>query len=374
MAPLRGSRYLCLPGRTGVRKPLKPQVSKRHFLSTRDWSVPELDELLVRALRIKHGRERPDFRGKTMALLFFNPSLRTRVSFEAGLNRFGGHATTVQPGRDAYVFEHREGAVMDGPTQEHVKEVAPVLSRYVQAIGIRKSDLVTTAATTAAVTGAWKELRGDDFLRAFARHASVPVVNLESNFEHPCQELADRLTLKEKLGDPRGKKYVLTWAWHPKSLPLATPHSQLLSAAGMGMKVVHLRPPGYDLDEEVVATARARAAESGGSVEVTDDVEGAYRGAHAVCAKSYGSTAYYGRFDQEKRDKEPLRARWIVDAEKMGRTDDAIFMHCLPIRRNVKATDAVLDGPRSVVVDQAENRMWAQVAVLARLFEEWRMS
>ena len=353
---------------------MKPQVSKRHFLSTRDWSVPELDELLVRALRIKHGRERPDFRGKTMALLFFNPSLRTRVSFEAGLNRFGGHATTVQPGRDAYVFEHREGAVMDGPTQEHVKEVAPVLSRYVQAIGIRKSDLVTTAATTAAVTGAWKELRGDDFLRAFARHASVPVVNLESNFEHPCQELADRLTLKEKLGDPRGKKYVLTWAWHPKSLPLATPHSQLLSAASMGMKVVHLRPPGYDLDEEVVATARARAAESGGSVEVTDDVEAAYRGAHAVCAKSYGSTAYYGRFDQEKRDKEPLRARWIVDADKMGRTDDAIFMHCLPIRRNVKATDAVLDGPRSVVVDQAENRMWAQVAVLARLFEEWRMS
>jgi len=244
----------------------------------------------------------------------------------------------------------------------------------VQAIGIRKSDLVTTAATTAPVTGAWKELRGDDFLRAFARHASVPVVNLESNFEHPCQELADRLTLKEKLGDPRGKKYVLTWAWHPKSLPLATPHSQLLSAASMGMKVVHLRPPGYDLDEEVVATARARAAESGGSVEVTDDVEAAYRGAHAVCAKSYGSTAYYGRFDQEKRDKEPLRARWIVDADKMGRTDDAIFMHCLPIRRNVKATDAVLDGPRSVVVDQAENRMWAQVAVLARLFEEWRMS
>ena len=128
------------------------------------------------------------------------------------------------------------------------------------------------------------------------------------------------------------------------------------------MKVVHLRPPGYDLDEEVVATARARAAESGGSVEITDDVDAAYRGAHAVCAKSYGSTAYYGRFDEEKRDKEKLRGRWIVDAEKMGRTDDAIFMHCLPIRRNVKATDAVLDGPRSVVVDQAENRMWAQLA------------
>jgi N-acetylornithine carbamoyltransferase len=346
----------------------------RHFLSTRDWSLPELDELLARALRIKHGRERPDFRGKAMALLFFNPSLRTRVSFEAGLLRFGGHALPIQPGKDAYVFEHRDGAVMDGATQEHVREVAPVLSRYVHAVGIRKSDLITTAAATAPVTGSWKELRGDDFLHAFARHATVPVVNLESNFEHPCQELADRMTLKEKLGDPRGKKYVLTWAYHPKSLPLATPHSELLSAAGMGMRVVHLRPPGYDLDEQVVATARARAAECGGSVEVTDDVEAAYRGAHAVCAKSYGGIAYYGRFDDERRDKEKLRARWIVDADKMGRTDDAIFLHCLPIRRNVKATDAVLDGPRSVVVDQAENRMWSQVALLAHLFEEWRMS
>jgi N-acetylornithine carbamoyltransferase len=369
MASPGGRRYHITPADSGKRKSLN-----RHFLSTREWSLAELDELLARALRVKHGRERPDFRGKVMALLFFNPSLRTRVSFESGLMRFGGHATTVQPGRDAYVFEHRDGVVMDGVTQEHVREVAPVLSRYVHAIGIRKSDLITTAATTADVTGAWKDVRGDDFLRAFARHATVPVVNMESNFEHPCQELADRMTLREKLGEPRGKKYVLTWAWHPKSLPLATPHSELLSAAGMGMKVVHLRPPGYDLDDEVVADARARAEKTGGSLEITDDVEAAYRGAHAVCAKSYGSTAYYGRFDQEKRDKEKLRGRWIVDADKMGLTDDAIFMHCLPIRRNVKATDAVLDGPRSVVVDQAENRMWAQTALLARLFEEWRMS
>jgi N-acetylornithine carbamoyltransferase len=369
MAPTSGRRYHLRPARSGERKTVK-----RHFLSTRDWSLAELDELLARALRIKHGRERPDFRGKLMALLFFNPSLRTRVSFEAGLTRFGGHATSVQPGRDAYVFEHRDGVVMDGETQEHVREVAPVLSRYAHAVGIRRSDLITTAATTAAVTASWKEVRGDDFLGAFARHATVPVVNLESNCEHPCQELADRMTLREKLGDPRGRKYVLTWAWHPKSLPLATPHSQLLSAAGLGMRVVHLRPPGYDLDEDVVAEARARAERSGGSLEVTDDVEGAYRGAHAICAKSYGAISYYGRFDQERKEKEKLRGRWIVDADKMGLTDDAIFMHCLPIRRNVKATDAVLDGPRSVVVDQAENRMWAQAALLAHLFEEWRMS
>lgn len=345
---------------------------KRHFLTTLDRTLPELRELLERARRIKSGAAKPDFRGKAMALLFFNASVRTRVSFESGLARFGGHPIHVQPGKETYVFEHRDGVVMDGPTQEHVREVAPVLSRYVDCIGIRKSDLITTGATTAEVTGSWNELRGDDFLKAFAKHATVPVVNMESNFEHPCQELADRLTLAEKLGDPRGKKYVLTWAWHPKSLPLATPHSQLLSAAALGMRVVHLRPPGYDLDPEVVAVARQRAEASGGSLEITDDVDAAYAGAHAVCAKSYGGIGWYGRFDDERRDKAALRPRWIVDADKMGRTADAIFMHCLPIRRNVKATDGVLDGSRSVVVDQAENRLWAQVALLEQLFEEWR--
>jgi len=345
---------------------------KRHFLSTLDWSLDELDDLLARALRIKRGESTPDFRGKVMALLFFNASMRTRVSFEAGLARFGGHALYVQPSRDTYVFEHREGVVMDGPTQEHVKEAAPVLARYVHAVGIRKSDLVTPAATTAEVSGTWKELRADDFMRTYARHSPAPVINLESNYEHPCQELADRMTLREKLGETRGKKYVLTWTWHPKSLPLATPHSQLLSASGLGMNVVHLRPEGYDLDPDVVATAKKRAEATGGSLEITDDIEAAYAGAHAVCAKSYGSIKSWGHFEKERKDKEPLRPRWIVDSDKMGRTDDAIFMHCLPIRRNVKATDAVLDGERSVVVDQAENRMWAQVALLERLFQEFQ--
>jgi N-acetylornithine carbamoyltransferase len=348
---------------------------RRHFLSTIEWELGELAELDARARSVKRGQRRPDFRGKAMALLFFNASMRTRVSFEAGLARYGGHAIHVQPGKDSYVFEHRDGVVMDGATQEHVKEVAPVLSRYVHAIGIRRSDLITTAATTAEVTSSWKELRGDAFLHAFARAATVPVVNLESNFEHPCQELADRVTIQEKLGDPRGRKYVLTWAWHPKSLPLATPHSQLLAAAGLGMRVVHLRPEGYDLDPDVVAEAKRRAEKLGGSFETTDDVDAAYDGAHVVCAKSYASLATFGRFDVEQRQKAALRPRWIVDADKMGRTDGAFFMHCLPIRRNVKATDAVLDGPKSVVVDEAENRMWSQLALLDHLFTgEWRMS
>lgn len=345
----------------------------RHFLTTLDRTPAELAELLERARRIKAGERRPDFRGRSMAQLFFNASMRTRVSFEAGLARFGGHAIQLQPGRESYVFEHRDGAVMDGETQEHVREAAPVLSRYVDWIGVRKSDLITTGAGNAAVTRSWEELRGDDFLHAFARHSTVPVVNLESNLEHPCQELADQLTLKEKLGEPRGRKYVLTWAWHPKSLPLATPHSQLLSAAALGMRVVLLRPPGWDLDPRMFAAARARAEAAGGSLDATDDVAAAYAGAHAVCAKSWAAIGTFGRFDDERRAKEPLRARWIVDGDKMGRTDDAIFLHCLPVRRNVKVSDGVLDGARSVVVDQAENRMWTQLALLERLLEERRM-
>lgn len=342
----------------------------RHFLSTREVDVEWLDQLSDRSRRIKRGAERPDFHARTMALLFFNASVRTRVSFEAGLAKFGGHGIHLQPGKDTWVFEHRDGICMDGATQEHVREVAPVLSRFVDAVGIRKSDLITTSAATADVTGSWDELRQDAFLRAFARHAEVPVINMESNTEHPCQELADRLTLLEKIPQPVGKKYVLTYAWHPKSLPLATPHSQLLSAAGLGMEVVLLRPEGWDLDPSFVEAARMRAEARGGSLRVTDDIEGAYDGAVAVCAKAWGSTDYYGRFEEEKKAKESQRSRWIVDRDKMARTQDGIFMHCLPVRRGVIVEHEVIEHKNSVVIDQAENRLWAQVGLLAELFQE----
>jgi N-acetylornithine carbamoyltransferase len=349
-----------------VPKPENPS----HFLSTLDRSVEQLNALTERALRIKHGEETPDFSGKAMALMFFNASVRTRVSFEAGLARFGGHGIHLQPGKDTWVFEHRDGLVMDGNTQEHVKEVAPVLSRFVDVVGIRKSDLITTSSATAEATGSWAEVREDAFMRAFARHADVPVVNMESNTEHPCQELADRLTLVEKIPEPRSKKYVLTYSWHPKSLPLATPHSQLLSASGLGMDVVLLRPEGWDLDPEVVEAARQRATSCGGSVTVTDDIEAAYDGAVAVCAKAWGSMDYYGRFEEEKVSKQAQRERWIVDSDKMSRTDDAVFLHCLPVRRGVVVSDGVLDHPRSAVIDEAENRLWAQMGLLAELLQE----
>ncbi len=343
---------------------------KRDFLSTREWSLEELDDLLQRALRIKGGTDIPDFRGKVMSLLFFNASVRTRMSFESGMSRFGGHGVYVQPGKDTWVFEHRDGIVMDGNTQEHLREVAPVMSRFAHVIGIRKSDLITTSSTTADVEGSWSDVKQDPFMRAFAKHATVPVVNMESNMEHPCQELADRMTLAEKIPEPRGKKYVLTYSWHPKSLPLATPHSQVLSAAALGMNVVLLRPEGWDMDPEVTDAARERAEARGGSLEITDDIEGAYDGAVAVCAKAWGSMSYYGRAEEESEAKKAQRGRWIVDAEKMARTDNGVFMHCLPVRRGVVVTDDVLNHPNCVTTDQAENRLWAQVGLLTKLLQE----
>jgi N-acetylornithine carbamoyltransferase len=339
----------------------------RDLTSTLDLTSAELRGLVERARAIKSGRDVPALAGKVATLLFFNPSVRTRISCESALARFGGRGIAVSPGSDTWSFEAADGVVMDGATQEHVRELAPVLARMGHAVGIRKSELITAGSAQARPTGSYAELKQDTFLHAFRRFCDVPVINLESNVHHPMQGLADMQTLLERLGDPRGKRYVLTWAWHPKSLPVATPHSQMLAAADLGMEVVLLRPEGWGLDPEVVAAARERAEALGGTLIETDDPAEAYRGARAVCAKAWGGLGWYGRFDEEARAKAGLRAGWIVDEAKLARTDDAFFLHCLPVRRNVVVADGVLDSNRSAVIDEAENRLWTAAAVFAEL-------
>lgn len=342
-------------------------LAGRDLVSSLDFTPEELRGLLAFARDIKHGRVRPALAGKVATLLFFNPSVRTRVSCESALARFGGTGITLAAGKDTWNFECGEGAVMDGTTQEHVRELAPVLSRMGHFVGIRKSELVTVGLERAAGAASYAELAKDEFLQRFTEFAEVPVINLESNRWHPLQGLADALTIQEKLPEPRGKKYVLTWTWHPKSLPVATPHSQLLAAADLGMRVTLLRPEGFGLEPEVVRAARARAESQGGSLEETDDVARALKGAHVVCAKEWGALGLYGRADEERRLKEPLRAEWMVDAHKLQQTDDAFFLHCLPVRRNVVVADAVLNSSRSAVVQQAENRLWTAAAVFGAL-------
>jgi len=336
---------------------MKPD-SIRHFLNTQDWSRGELDALLMSAGRFKRNRIGNELQGKSIALVFFNPSLRTRTSFELGAFELGGHAVVLQPGKDAWPIEFDVGTTMDGDTEEHIAEVARVLSRYVDMIAVRAFPKFQQ----------WSIDREDKVLRGFARYATVPVINLET-ITHPCQELAHALALQEHFGtdDLRGRKYVLTWTYHPKALNTAVANSALTIATRMGMDVTLLCPtPDYVLDERYMGWAAKNVEENGGSLQISHDIASAYRDADVVYAKSWGALPYFGNWEAEK----PLRdahKHFIVDEAKMALTNNGVFSHCLPLRRNVKATDAVMDSPNCIAIDEAENRLHVQKAVMAAL-------
>jgi N-acetylornithine carbamoyltransferase len=340
----------------------------RNFLNTSDFSLDEIHNLVDLALRLKSGAVQRQLPGKLLAMLFFNPSLRTRASFTAAMYRLGGMAVDLPLGQGGWPLEFEAGGVMDGAAAEHVREAASVIGRYCNALAVRSSELVV-AGGASGQTGSWADSKQDRVVQSFARWAGVPVVNMESNVYHPCQGLGDAVTLKEKLGRPQGKKYVLTWAYHPKALPMATPNSQLAGACDLGMDVVVAHPPGWELDPEIMAAARARAQAAGGSLTFSHDMPEAAEGAQVICAKSWGALKYYSDWETEKLVRRELK-HWKVDEALMRKTANGLFMHCLPVRRNVVVSDAVLDGPWSIVVDQAENRMWAQMAVLAEILAE----
>ena len=320
------------------------------MISTIDMTRDQIESLLESALRFKRGDDvSKPLAGKSVALVFFNPSLRTRASMQVGIYELGGNAVVLEPGGTSWTLEHREGTVMDSDKTEHVAEFVRVLERYCVAIGVR----------TFAALKDWQEERTDPILKAFAKYASVPIINLESAMHHPCQSLADMLTIRENLG-PARKRVVLTWAWHPKPLPMAVPNSFALAAAQMGHDLVIAHPSGYDLDEELIETL-------GPNVEITNDIDAAFTDADVIYAKSWGAKQFYGNTDQDIATRAQYRSKWIVDEDKMSRTNNAIFMHCLPVRRNVIVTDAVIDSSASVVIDEAENRLHVQKAILARL-------
>jgi len=273
-----------------------------------------------------------------------------------GIYELGGNAVVLEPGGTSWTLEHREGAVMDSDKTEHVAEFVRVLERYCVAIGVR----------TFAALKDWPEERTDPILNSFAKYASVPIINLESAMHHPCQALADMMTIREKLGEGR-KRVVLTWAWHPKLLPMAVPNSFALAASQMGHDVVIAHPAGYELDEELIDTSRQLAADAGGSVKITNDMDAAFAGAEVIYAKSWGGKQFYGRDEQDTITRAQYRNKWIVNERRMGQTDDAIFMHCLPVRRNVIVTDAVIDSRASVVIDEAENRLHVQKAIINKI-------
>ena len=331
----------------------------KDFLITSDFSYAQLDSLLETAVRYKTGaNSSTPLAGKSVALVFFNPSLRTRASMQVGIYELGGNPVILEPGSTSWTLEHRDGVVMDGDKTEHLKEFVRVLERYVSAIGVR----------TFAELKDWKIERTDPILNAFAKYATVPMINLESAMHHPCQAMADMMTIRERLGKEK-KKVLLTWAWHPKPLPMAVPNSFSLAAAQFGHDLRIAHPKGYELDEELIETLKAQASANGGSVEFTNDVDAAFEDAEVVYAKSWGGKDFYGNPEADILERSQHRAKWIVDESKMKRSKEAIFMHCLPVRRNVIVTDGVIDSPQSVVIDEAGNRLPIQKAIMTELIK-----
>ena len=264
----------------------------------------------------------------------------------------------LEPGGTSWTLEHRENVVMDADKTEHLAEFVRVLERYVSAIGVR----------TFAELKDWELERTEPILSAFERYATKPIINLESAMHHPCQAMADMMTIREKFGN-RKKKVLLTWAFHPKPLPMAVPNSFALASAQFGHDLRIAHPKGYELDAELIDEIKRQTAETGGSLEIVNKIDEAFDDVDVVYAKSWGSFRHYGNVNQDIREREIYRGKWIVDEAKMSRTNDAIFMHCLPVRRNVIVTDGVIDSANSVVLDEAENRLHVQKAIMTKLIK-----
>ncbi|MHC4829607.1 MAG: N-acetylornithine carbamoyltransferase [Planctomycetota bacterium] len=327
---------------------------QKHVVTLKDLSPEQLRAAVEDAERFRGERRSDLLAGHTVVLVFFNPSLRTRVSMELAGKHLGAEVVTVNVGTDVWRLEHRDGAVMNEDRAEHIKDAVRVLSRYGDVVGVR------------AFPGrrSWEEDREDPIVRGFARWADVPVLNLESSLYHPCQGLADVITIQRALGPDPGK-IVLAWTDHPKALPVAVPDSFATAVTRMGWDLTIAHPRGYDLPTEVVAACRAQAAQHGRKVTITHDLAEGLEGAKIVYAKSWGRIDRYGQTERElgERAEQNLSA-WTIDEGAMAKTDEAGFMHCLPVRRNVVVSDGVIDGPRSLVYDQAENRMHGQKALL----------
>jgi N-acetylornithine carbamoyltransferase len=319
-----------------------------HVFGPADLSDAERASILTRAAALKLADAAPVLNRLRVGALYFNPSLRTRASFEQAVRVIGGACQTLNTSVDTWALELDPHAVMDGAAVENVVEAARVLGQFFHVLGVRSF----------RGTGPWSVERTEPVLRKIAEYSGVPVISLEGTTHHPCQSLADALTLRETFGhDLRGLPVALSWAWHPKALPMAVPHSFLLQAALEGCDISLVHPEGFDLDAEIVQQARSEAEARGGALRVSHDRAAGLAGRRVVYVKSWGRVDAHGATDPGLRP-------WLVDEAVLSGTDRAKVMHCLPVRRNVVLAGDVLDGPRSLVTQQAGNRLWAQAALV----------
>lgn len=327
------------------------------FNDLADFSIEELHALLKLAGKLEREPEPRALQGKVLALLFLSPSLRTLTSFQAAMVRLGGSSFVVSPEMSIHGLEYRNGIVMDGAAAEHIREAVPVIASYGHAMGIR----------VFADRHSLEQDLADRQFRELAALVDVPLINMESAVNHPCQSLADWKTLDELRIPGNGGRFVLSWVYHPKPLPFSVPAAVLHMASMRGMNVVVLRPPGFELPESIMNKAREAAQRTGGSISETPDRREAMQGAHVIYAKSWSSVSQY---ENRPADEALRRAhtRWCI-AENWfeNARPDCRFMHCLPVRRGVEVDDSILDGSRSVVIKEAKNRMVAQMAVLHQM-------
>jgi N-acetylornithine carbamoyltransferase len=328
-------------------------VRSRSILSLQDLTNAELAKVLDLSAQF-HIEGIPDAcAGRFVCGLFFNPSLRTRTSLEIAAASLGAHCVTHNVGQGVWNLETRDGVVMDGDRAEHVRDaVGKFLSGVVDAIGVR---------SFADCSLSYEENRNDAVLQAIAAAASVPVFSLESALFHPMQALADLLVLRNHLqGEPHEHTIALTWAYHPRALPMAVTNSALLAFLRAGYRVNLAHPQGFDLDPEIMDHAGTLG---GDRLRVTHDMDEGVRGAHVIYAKSWGARGEYAGSETPAPDRNALRD-WIVDARRQSLGNPGAFMHCLPVRRNVVVTDEVIDGRNSWVAEQARSRVLTQAAVL----------
>jgi ornithine carbamoyltransferase len=316
----------------------------RDYIETLDWTTEEIDESIALAGELKERFERGDphrlLPDKTLFMLFFDKSTRTRNAFEAGMTQLGGHA---------HFLDADKTQVAHG---ESPKDMGIILSRYGHGLAIRH-DLIP--------------YEGNAFMREVARWAEVPVINLQCDVDHPTQTLADLMTIREKRGDElRGLRVAVSWAYAPSyAKPLSVPQGLISLLPRFGMDVVLAHPPGFELMPEVRARAEEAAAAGSGSIRETDDMDAAFDGADVVYPKSWGRLDLFTDEAAALADAKRY-TDWICDARRMSlATRHALYMHCLPADRGFEVTDEVIDGPNSVVYDEAENRMHTGKALMA---------
>jgi N-acetylornithine carbamoyltransferase len=321
---------------------MQTNLRGRDLISLQDWTREEIETALEVALQLKRERAlgipHPLLRDRVLAMLFFFSSTRTRASFEAGMAQLGGHAQFI---------ESRTTQIAHGDT---AKEIGEILGRYNDGIAIRNVD--------------WGI--GNGYIRDVAAASRVPVLNMQCDLYHPFQSLADLLTMREKLGQLRGRTLDLSWAYASSyQKPISVPQDLVLLATRFGMRVRLVHPPEFRLMADVVGQAAENARRSGGSLELVDDFDAGMRDADVVYAKSWGPLLVA----RDDADGAAISARytdWITDERRMALAgSDAVYMHPLPADRNIEVADAVIDGPQSVVYDQAENRLHVQKAVMA---------